>query len=82
MNLISRLVLAPVLQREIFVKDRAIELLMQQMELQELEHTRFIRKMVEQFLIVQESGVDVRDALIAGLRDMDDEIARKSEHLL
>ena len=45
-----------------------------------LEHVRQIRDLIEQFWLAQEAGLDVRDALHAGLEDMRDHVARLEEH--
>ena len=73
---------ADLLEQQIQVQAHTIDLLCQQIALMELDHTRFVRNMVSEFLVVQESGIDIRDLLIAGLQDMDDEIARREEHVL
>lgn len=46
----------------------------------ELQYTRNVRDLVENFLIVQSEGIDVRDELLAGLRDLNDHVARLEEH--
>jgi hypothetical protein len=46
----------------------------------DLAHIRNLRGVVEHFLIASESGIDVRDDLLDGLRDLSDHIARLEEH--
>lgn len=47
----------------------------------DLEQARWARNVIEQFLIVLDRPeVDVREALIIGLNDMRDEVARLEEH--
>lgn len=57
-----------------------IEILSAQLQQKDLENTRNVRNLVEQFLVVQSEGVDVRDDLIQGLRDLNDQVARLEEH--
>lgn len=45
-----------------------------------LEHARSSRDLLEAFLTTHERGVDVRDELLAGLSDLQDEVARQEEH--
>lgn len=61
-------------QREVIMEQRAM---MQQMR---LEYARCTRDLIEQFWITQEAGIDVRDELREGLRDLQDEVARLEEH--
>lgn len=58
-----------------------IELLHQQLMAQDLQHLRSTRDLVEQFLVAHESGADVRDELLEGLRDLSDHVARLEEHV-
>lgn len=58
-----------------------IESLYARIMLQDLHHVRATRDLVEQFLIAHESGADVRDDLLAGLRDLSDHVARLEEHV-
>ena len=49
---------------------------------QELQHSRALRSLIEQFLIVLDNPeYDIRDLLIASLSDFDDQIARLEEHV-
>ena len=57
-----------------------IERLNATIEEQRLEYARNTRDLIEAFLVVQTSGEDVRDGLIAGLNDLRDEVARLEEH--
>lgn len=45
-----------------------------------LEYSRWGRDIVSQFLVAQQAGTDLRDALTLALRDLDDEVARLEEH--
>lgn len=58
-----------------------IDNLERQLQALRLEHTRNLRDLVEHFFIAQEAGLDVRDELEAGLRDLQDEVARQEEHV-
>lgn len=62
------------LQRDMLCRQQADILLLK------LEHARGCRTLIENFLRIQEGGLDVRDELIAALRDFDDEVARLEEH--
>lgn len=63
-------------------QNEVIKLQRQQMAFMRLEYARSTRDLIEQFFIAQESGVDVREPLQIGLRDMEDEVARLEEHIL
>jgi hypothetical protein len=66
---------------ELIDRQRAlIDLLHGRLREQELSHARSTRDLIEQFLIAHESGTDVRDELLAGLRDLSDQVARMEEH--
>jgi hypothetical protein len=45
-----------------------------------LEYSRWGRAVIENFLRASENGIDLSEALVAALRDFDDEIARLEEH--
>ena len=64
------------------VRDQAEVIKMQrlQMERMQLEYARNVRDLIEGFFVVQQSGEDVRDELLEGLRDLQDEVARLEEH--
>ena len=47
---------------------------------QQLEYARSTRDLIEAFFVVQQSGDDVRESLLAGLEDLRDEVARLEEH--
>jgi len=47
---------------------------------QELQHTRNVRDLVQNFLIVQQEEIDVREELEKGLQDLNDHVARLEEH--
>lgn len=77
MNLLRRLL---VTQRALSRQERAIELLLWKVEQMKLEHARSTRDLIENFYFAQERGVDVREPLLLGLRDLRDEVARLEEH--
>ena len=64
------------------VRDQAEVIKMQraQMERMQLEYARNVRDLIEAFFVAQQSGEDVRDQLLEGLRDLQDEVARLEEH--
>jgi hypothetical protein len=80
-GLLGRALTVGVQQQEVIREQRTIierqNLYIQQVQ---LEHTRNVRNLVENFLIVQSDGEDVRDELIEGLRDLNDHVARLEEH--
>jgi hypothetical protein len=80
-GLLGRAITVGVQQQEIIREQRdTIErqnLYIQQVQ---LEHTRSVRDIVEHFLIAHEQGIDVRDDLLDGLRDLNDHVARLEEH--
>lgn len=62
-------------QQEIIRAQRA------QMDQMQLEYARNTRDLLENFWIAQESGMDVREPLLIGLKDMRDAVARLEEHI-
>lgn len=58
-----------------------IDGLQAQLTAYELMHVRAVRDLVEQFLYAQEAGIDVRDELLDGWRDLADHVARLEEHV-
>lgn len=77
MRLLRRLAAA---QRTYLRQAETIQLLLWEIERMRLEHARSTRDLIEQFWICQEGGIDVREPLLNGLRDMRDEVARLEEH--
>lgn len=59
----------------------ALDMCERSLAMYELMHVRSTRDLVEQFLIAQESGIDVRDELLDGWRDLADHVARLEEHV-
>ena len=57
-----------------------IERLQAEMGQLQLAHARNVRDLIENFWIVQEAGLDVREELEAGLQDLRDHVARLEEH--
>ena len=66
------------LNREIQEQQEVFEKITRQ---QQLEYARSTRDLIEAFFVVQQSGDDVRDSLLAGLQDLRDEVARLEEHV-
>lgn len=78
--------------RRVSLYSRATDLLCRQSEIiraqrsemdqMQLEYARNVRDLLENFWIAQESGMDVREPLMIGLRDMEDAVARLEEHII
>lgn len=62
-------------QQEIIHAQRA------ELDQMQLEYARNTRDLLENFWIAQESGMDVREPLLIGLKDMRDAVARLEEHI-
>lgn len=68
-------------QQEIIRKQRRLlQIKDAQAEARKLEYVRNTRDLIENFWIAQEGGIDVREPLLLGLRDLRDEVARLEEH--
>lgn len=83
MSLLRKLLNLDVLSQSVSLnidQDATITRQRKEIERLKLEHIRETRDLVEQFFIAQEAGLDVRDALEAGLNDLRDHVARLEEH--